>query len=102
MAPENRPPEKEIPVGTHHFRGKLLVSGRVNPSFTWDFQVPGSCKNQLAVEPSYLAALLVWGKYSQRQKSSESCSFGTFVLPCVFLLHDKQTTAWQLGRDLQD
>ena len=49
MAPENRPVEKEIPVGTHHFRGKLLVSGMANPSFTWDFQVPGSCKNQLAV-----------------------------------------------------
>ena len=29
ISPENRPLEKEIPVGNHHFLGAMLVSGRV-------------------------------------------------------------------------
>ena len=30
ISPENRPLEKEIPIGNHHFQGRsLLVSGRV-------------------------------------------------------------------------
>ena len=29
MAPENRPLEKEIPIGNHHFLEAMLVSGRV-------------------------------------------------------------------------
>ena len=31
IAPENRPLEKEIPIGNHHFSGAMLVSGRVWP-----------------------------------------------------------------------
>ena len=30
IAPENRPLEKEIPIGNHHFHGVMLVSGRVH------------------------------------------------------------------------
>ncbi len=39
IAPENRPLEKEIPIGNHHFHGVMLVSGRVHiqsrPNWSW-------------------------------------------------------------------
>ena len=31
IAPENRPLEKEIPIGNHHFWGAMLVLGSVFP-----------------------------------------------------------------------
>ena len=33
IAPENRPLEKEIPIGNHHVLGAMLVLGRVVSSW---------------------------------------------------------------------
>ncbi len=44
IAPENRPLEKEIPIGNHHFWGLwLLVSGRVKLEFSPSFFFLGGC-----------------------------------------------------------
>ena len=36
VAPENRPLEKEIPIGNHHSSGARLVSGRVMLTDTFE------------------------------------------------------------------